>query len=146
MKDKYKIPLKLIELDSQSFHLIAEAFINDLKLNLVIDTGASKTVFDGRILEPALGTSDRFSHKIQSAGIMADEIDSKATLADVFRIGDLVIHDFPVIMIDLEAINKLYRKATGESIHGLLGSDFLLSYRADIDYGKLVMELEKTDS
>jgi hypothetical protein len=146
MINKHKIPLKLIELDDQSFHLLAEAFINDIKLNLVIDTGASKTVFDRKILESTLSYNDNMIHEIQSAGIMADNIDSKMATADIFRIGDLEIHDFPVIMIDLEAINRLYLNATGMTIHGLLGSDFLLNHKADIDYGRLVMVLKKSSS
>jgi hypothetical protein len=141
---KFVIPIKLIELDNQSFHLLIEASINDIPLNLIIDTGASRTVFDKKILEGSLNGREMEMHDIQSAGIMADQIDSKMAIADVFRIGDLELNGYSVIMIDLDAINKLYLKVAGKKIHGLLGSDFLLNMKAIIDYEKLVMILRKS--
>jgi hypothetical protein len=141
---KFLIPIKLIELDDQSFHLLIEASINDIPLNLIIDTGASRTVFDKKILEGSLNGREMEMQNIQSAGIMADQIDSKMAIADVFRIGDLELKGFSVIMIDLDAINKLYLKVAGKNIHGLLGSDFLLNMNAIIDYEKLVLILRKS--
>jgi hypothetical protein len=145
MPDKFFIPVKLVELDNQSFHLLIEARINDISLNLIIDTGASRTVFDKKILEGCFNGHEMELQNIQSAGIMADQIESKMAIADVFRIGNLELNKYPVIMIDLEAINKLYLKVAGEKIHGLLGSDFLLKMRAIIDYEKLVLILRKSE-
>ena len=143
MPDKFHIPVKLIELDDQSFHLLIEASINSIPLNLIIDTGASKTVFDGKILEGSLNCHESEIQNIQSSGIMADKIESKMAIANVFRIGDLELNGYPVVMIDLDAINKLYLKMAGKKIHGLLGSDFLLNMEAIIDYKKLVLILRK---
>ena len=143
MPGKFAIPISLIRLDNQSFHLVVEGMINNIPINLIIDTGASKTVFDKRVLEEKLQISDKGTYHIQSAGIMADHIESKMATAKVFKLGDLKIKNYPVILIDLEAINKLYQKVTGKTIHGLIGSDFLLDMRATIDYKKFILVLRK---
>ena len=143
MPDKFIIPLNLIELDDQSYHLLIKASINSIPLNLIIDTGASKTVFDRKILEESLPAHESEIQNIRSSGIMADNIDSKMGIADIFRIGDLELNGYPVVMIDLDAINKLYLKIAGKKIHGLLGSDFLFEWDAIIDYKKLVLILRK---
>jgi hypothetical protein len=145
MPVKFTIPLKIIELDIQSFHLLVEAKINNIPLNLIIDTGASRTVFDRKILEERLRFTGEKTHDIQSAGIMADQIESRMGLADIFMIGNLNLKDYPVILIDLDAINKLYMKVTGITIHGLLGSDFLVKMKAVIDYKKLLLILRKPE-
>jgi len=64
-------------------------------------------------------------------------------VADSFKLGKLKLKDFPVVLIDLEAINNLYRKVTGKEVHGLLGSDFLLEMNAVIDYSKASLILKK---
>ena len=138
---KFIIPLKVIELDTQSFHVIAEADINGIPLNLIIDTGASRTVFDGETLENFLRKAETYTKSIQSAGLMADKIESKMAIADHFVIGGLRLTDFPVILIDMNAIKDLYIKVTGTTIHGLLGSDFLLKMKSTIDYKKLELVL-----
>jgi hypothetical protein len=143
MPNKFSVPLKLIELDNQSFHLLVEAEINHTPLNLIIDTGASRTVFDRKILVKRIKGRRLEMQNVKSAGIMADQIKSRMAIAEIFRIGDLELKNYQVIMIDLDAINKLYLKLAGEKIHGLLGSDFLLKMRARIDYKKLVLVMRK---
>ena len=143
MPKKISVPLKLIELDDNSFHLLVEAEINNIPLNLVIDTGASRTVFDKKILSKSLKGRKLEIQNVQSAGIMADQIESRMAIAEVFTIGDLKLKNFPVVMIDLDAINKLYLTVAGKKIHGLLWSDFLLRMRAIIDYKKLILIIRK---
>ena len=145
MPQKFVIPLRVIQLDPQSFHLLVEASLNNFPVNLVIDTGASRTVFDNKALGNGLDNLNIEMQEMKSAGIMADHIESKMALAEVFSIGNLKFKQFPVILIDLDAINKLYLNVTGQVIHGLLGSDFLVKMKAIIDYKKLVLILRKPE-
>jgi len=147
MSLNFKIPIKIIELDHKSFHPLIEARINNLPVNLIIDTGASRTVFDKslvgknlRIIEP------NDSDGIQSAGIMAGNIESQFAVAESFKLGKLELYNYPVVLIDLEEINKLYLKVTGRQVHGLLGSDFLLEKNALIDYKKHCLILKIQDA
>lgn len=144
MSDKFTIPVRIVELDHQSFHLLVEASIDGLPLNLVIDTGASRTVFDHKVLEDQIKTYEADPDQIQSAGIMADPIESRIGYAKSFRLGKLELKDFKVVLIDLNAINNLYLKVAGTNIHGLLGSDFLLEMNAVIDYEKARLKLKNS--
>lgn len=120
------------------------ARINTLPVNLIIDTGASRTVFDIAALGNKLPLQyPGETEEIHSAGIMAGNIESQSAVAESFKIGKLELHDFPIILINLEEMNKLYLKVTGKQIHGLLGSDFLLERNAIIDYEKSVLRIKK---
>jgi hypothetical protein len=143
MPSKYKIPVTILELDHKSFHPLIEAKINGLQVNLIIDTGASRSVFDKALLGKKLtlvNTDDL--EEITSAGIMAGNIESQSAVIKSFKLGKLILRDFPVVLIDLESINALYMKVTGKHIHGLLGSDFLLDMNAVINYGKSSLVLK----
>jgi hypothetical protein len=145
MQSKYVIPLEFIKLDTDSFHLLVKAKINRIPVNLVIDTGASRTVFDIKSFENSVKFSDEKSLAIQSAGIMADKIESRAATAEIFKIGKLRLNNHPLILIDLESINDLYQRVTGKKIHGLLGSDFLMKMKSTINYQKMVLILRKPE-
>jgi hypothetical protein len=141
MSANYKIPIKIIELDKKSFHLLIEAKINKLPVNLILDTGASRSVFDKSL--PAVIIPSKANEDIRSAGISAENIDSQHAVIKSFKLGKLKLKNFQAILIDLEEINKLYRKVTGKQIHGLLGSDFLLEMNAVINYGKSYLVLKR---
>ncbi len=47
----FRLPLEVIELDNLSYHILVEGEMNGLPCNLIIDTGASRTVFDRNYFE-----------------------------------------------------------------------------------------------
>ncbi len=142
MTKSYSIEISIIELDNFSFHIITEAFINGLKVNLVIDTGASMSVFDRNFFKDHVSKSAEKQEKIMSAGITASKINAVKSYAENFKIGSLEINQFPMILIDMKRINEVYQKATGKEIHGLIGSDFLVSMNAVIDFGRQLLALK----
>jgi len=144
MSPKYKIPINIIKLDKNSYHLIIEVKINKIPVNVVIDTGASRTVFDKSLLGERLKILKlKEKNKIQSAGIIAGNIESIPAVADSLKLGNLKLKNFPLVLIDMQGINQLYKKITGIEVHGLLGSDFLLDFNAVINYGKGTLILRK---
>lgn len=145
MPSKYKIPIQILKLDKQSYHLLIEGRINKQPVNLIIDTGASRSIFDinmpGIIFpEENLESADT----IHSASISAGSIDNKTGILKSFKLGKLKFKKFPAVLIDLEEMNKLYVGVTGKRIHGLLGSDFLLKMDAVINYGNSTLVLKKS--
>ncbi len=144
MPVNFRIPINIIELDDKSYHLLIQVRINDLPVNVIIDTGASRTVFDKSLLGDKLHILKTLDpEEIHSAGIIAGNIESLAALAASFKLGKLELIDFPVVLIDMEGINQLYMKVTGKEVHGLLGSDFLLDFNAVINYEKASLTLKK---
>jgi hypothetical protein len=137
-----KIPIEIVELDNSSYHLFVEGFVNGRRCDLIIDTGASKTVFALNHVSSMLETPPEMEPGIQSAGINATEMDSHQGILTQFRLGHFYTENYSIILIDLNSIDQLYRNISSKSIWGLIGSDFLLKYKAKIDYSKRMLTLQ----
>lgn len=135
------VPLELIELEDQNFHILLNSQLSDNSWGKwVIDTGASKTVFDIN-LKTHFTTVEMNNTEIQSAGIGEGNIETMAGTVHSLCIGSLQLFNEPVALIDLKFINELYRKFSNVQIVGLIGSDFLVKHQAIINYKKNEMKL-----
>ena len=140
-RKKIEIPVKLVELEEENYHILIEISFFDGKAGVwVIDTGASKTVMDMN-LEQYFTPVENPLTEIQSMGIGDSNIDTKSGIISEIHIGKSVLHDLHVALIDLSQLNSLYHRVTKENITGLIGSDFLFRHRAVIDFKKLLLIL-----
>lgn len=139
---KIVVPIEIIELETQSFHLLVSCQIsNDLSGDLVIDTGASKTVLDRNFVTNYELVENEDS-AIQSKGLGEGSINTEMAKIDSFQLGELFVLGFDCALIDLSGINEMYQQHCQRKICGLLGSDFLLKHRAIIDYEKKELQLD----
>ena len=140
-KKAYTYPIQLIELEDENYHILLETeFLNGIKGKWAIDTGASKSVFDQNQNE-LFELVYQANTEVQSAGIGEDQIDTKSGTLTVFKLGDLILNNWSVAIIDLQYVNRLYKQFANETIFGLLGSDFLVRFQARIDYKKLLLTI-----
>ncbi len=138
---RINLPVILLELDEGNFHILIESKIGDSETShWVIDTGASKTVFDSTLHDKYIISNDLLS-EIESAGIGDSKIETKVGVIERLNIGEKIIVNFSVGLIDLSNLNMLYRQYTNFKISGLIGSDFLQKYKAIIDYERLTISL-----
>lgn len=129
------LPIEIIELEEESYHLFLEAqFSNAIKANLIIDTGASKTVFDKAFVHEFIIENQQRDEEITSSGINNPINDIEFVVLSKITFGNLVIEKFPAATMDLTHINTLYKNFNKKYIAGLIGSDFLVSYNALISY------------
>ena len=138
---RIKIPIQIVELEPDNYHIIISGtFADKESVNWVIDTGASKTVFD-KNLDKYYSVIEGESDEIHTAGI--EEQPQKISLAHLksLQIGKLNTDKLKVALLDLSHINELYKRATNLKICGLIGSDFLMKYVAVINYKKRVLVL-----
>lgn len=139
---KIRIPVEIIELEKDSYHLLVRCQVNgDQNGDLVIDTGASKTVLD-RNFVATYQLIEKMETEIQSRGLGEGSIETEMVRIDFFKLGDLLVENFNCALIDLAGINEMYMHSCQREICGLLGSDFLLKYHAIIDYEKRIVELD----
>ena len=89
-----------------------------------------------------LDHSPEIQPDIQSTGINAIVMESLHGIIRDFKLGDFLINEMKVVLIDLSSINELYKTVSTKIIWGLIGSDFLLKYRARIDYGKKILSIK----
>jgi hypothetical protein len=141
-KRKHELNLKLIELEEGNFHIILSGTINNIhECHWIIDTGASKSVFDVTQID-MYKPIDNPEQEIRSAGIGEGHIETSMGLLERLSFGEVTETDFYVALINFTHINQLYSQFTDSDVHGLLGSDFLLAHQAVIDYRKLTLTLK----
>jgi hypothetical protein len=131
---KNVIPLKIIKMDDHGCHLFINVKFNSkIKGKVIVDTGASKTVFDINLLKDIVKDIHK-PEELKSAGIDANMLESKMGTINILKIGKLKLKKFRVVLLNMDNINNLYEKIHNIKIWGLIGGDFLLKYNAIIDY------------
>ncbi len=122
-------------------HLFVKVWIDTEKqIDMIIDTGASQTVFDKSLSNKYL-KKIKLPTNIKSSGVNA-EIDMHLGKLKLLRFGDFRVSDYVVGITDLSHINQIYEQINGKRIWGLLGSDFCRKYNAKIDYEKKLLHLK----
>lgn len=139
---KYKVQLQLIELEDDNFHLVAPStFGKTLTKYWIIDTGASKTVFDSNLTQHYKDLQEK-PDRVHTAGIGDKPIQTTMGLLSDFTMGKLNVKSLRVALLDLSHIKEYYKQTANISICGLLGGDFLSLNNAVIDYLKKTMTLK----
>lgn len=141
---RIKIPIRIIELEPDNYHImVSSTFENGFSVNWIIDTGASKTVFDKNLNE-YYSELEGESDELHSAGIGEKPMDVILGELRNIKIGSLKTESFKVALLDLSHINQLYSKVSDVKISGLLGSDFLMKHKAVIDYKRKRLVLQNS--
>lgn len=138
---RYKIPIEIIELELENYHpVVSTVFADGTRGKWVVDTGASKSVFDIQLAQH-IAYSEGDKEELHSAGISEEPIQSTLGVLKTVLFGKLQVENMKVALLDLSHINQLYSRATDLKICGLLGSDFLVKHKAVLDYkrSKLVL-------
>lgn len=130
-----KIPIELVELERHNYHLLVKAKFEDGEFGYwIIDTGASKTVFDKGLDQYYNLIEADDDEEYQSAGISEGMVETLVGEVRSVNFGDLKLKDQKVALINLDHVNDIYRKYRDIRICGLLGSDLLKKYQCVIDY------------
>jgi hypothetical protein len=130
-----EIPLHIVELEHDNYHILVEGtFADQTSAFWVIDTGASKTVFDKNLVEYYQVTESDNLDDYQSAGINHEMMETQVGVVSSVEFGDLKIRNRKVALIDLSHVNQIYEKYTSYKIAGLIGGDILMNYSCIIDY------------
>jgi hypothetical protein len=133
---KVKIDLQLVEPEDENYHLLVQSEFADNSTGCwIIDTGASRTVFDVNLKDKYLQTKNE-SNQLHTAGISDKPIETVIARIYSFTIGKFKIENMDAALLDLSHINRLYSQTAGNHICGLLGGDFLVRYKAIVDYRK----------
>lgn len=138
-----KIPFTFVEIEGKGYHLLINVTINGKPASMLIDTGASKTVFDLKRIEPFLENSDFTDNEMLSAGLGTNTLTSKSTVLDSFKIGDFEMIRYSCIVIDMNHVNETYLSIGLKPFEGVLGSDVLYKYKASIDFKTKTLKLRK---
>ena len=136
-----ELPINIINIEGDGFHLIAEGMINNKPARFVVDTGASRTVFDkDRILNYI--DNPEFNEKEGiSAGIGGTDLSSFIFNIEELSFGDLKINGYQAVAMDLSNVNNSYAMIKLPPVDGVLGGDLMKKYQAVINYKLKKMRL-----
>lgn len=137
----FKIPLQLINLQNDGFHILVEVVVFGQPFNVVLDTGASKTVFDKSSIESHIGAEDLLTSDKLSTGLGTNSMESFLIHLPLLHIGQLKIENFEAAVLDLSTISLAYQNLQLPPVIGVLGGDILQRYAAVIDYYNLELKL-----
>ncbi|MDQ3112073.1 MAG: aspartyl protease family protein, partial [Bacteroidota bacterium] len=100
------IPIHLLSIEGDGFHLQVKIKINGKNANAIIDTGASKTVFDKSRIDAFLKKETLTEHDRMSTGLGTASMQSHAVLLRKLSIGKVDIAAYHGVVLDLSHVNQ----------------------------------------
>lgn len=141
----HDIPLELIDLQGDGYHIIVEVELFGQNFQMVVDTGASKTVLDkNTLLSSGIDEDKILSSDLLSTGLGTNNMESYTLCLDSLKIGEWVKTNYTVAVLDLSTINYAYEQIGLNPVIGVLGSDLLKDHQAVIDYNSMRLSLQFT--
>jgi len=138
---RFSVPIRFVEIEQSGVHLAVSGFVNGNLANILIDTGASQTVFDKNRIHLFSDNTELEKAEKLSKGLGTDSMEGYQFQIKQFILGDLLIEDYALVALDLSHINASYQELELAPIDMVLGGDFLKEYAAEIDYEKAELRL-----
>ena len=144
-KGKSHVFLYMVPLQEDSYHVFLDAKVNDKKIRLLLDTGASRTVLDKNYIMALDGDLNIEMNPEMATGLGSSQVENYMCELDSLELGDLRIENWQIGLLDLSHVNQSYANVGINGIEGVLGSDILIYYNAVINYKKksLVLDIKK---
>lgn len=129
------VPLTLISLNDDGFHLLVEITVFGSKYWAVVDTGASRSVFDKGFIE--LNSGDSVTAEENNATTLFTTSATIQAVIPKLKVGKLTIKNYPAVALDLGTVNDAYTQLGHPRVIAIIGSDIFYRYHAKINYKKL---------
>lgn len=137
-----KLPLEIIDMQGDGFHVAIEVMVNNKPARMILDTGASRTVFDENRISNFIENPKLTPNEQLSTGLGTNDMQSNIVSIDSFVLADLHIYDYQTVAIDMSHINQTYEILEMPLIDGVLGGDILNEFSAVIDYRNKTLQLK----
>ena len=134
MRRYIEVPIQLLDIEGDGFHIMVKGTIHGKEANFLIDTGASRSVFDPKTITDFIDDIQFEKKEGMTAGVGSSDLESSTFVIDTISIGGLEINNYEAVALDLENIHEMYAKLALPHIDGILGGDLLKKYKAVINY------------
>lgn len=140
------IPLELVSLQGDGFHLLVEVVVYGQKFNAVLDTGASKSAFDKELIESL--SDDLIQHipDQHAVGLGTTTMERYVAVFSTLEIGEIIIENYEAPVFDLSSIKFAYEQLDLPPVIGVIGGDILMDYKAVINYESLMLTLHQSEN
>ncbi len=146
MRHYIEAPLQLLDIEGEGFHVMVKGTIHGKEASFLIDTGASRSVFDPKTMASFIDDPTFEKKEGLTAGVGSSDLESATFLIQSLTIGDLEINDYEAVALNLENIHEMYAKLGLPHIDGILGGDLLKRHNANINYKAQKMRLSPVTS
>ena len=113
---------------------MVKGLIHGKEANFLIDTGASRSVFDPKTISNFIDDIQFEKKEGLTAGVGSSDLESATFKIDTFSLGALEITNYEAVALDLENIHEMYDKLNLPHIDGIIGGDLLKKHKAVINY------------
>jgi len=137
------LPLTIQPIEDDGFHIITTIKINNKPANVIVDTGASKSVFDENRIGEFVNHYNFTEQDKLSSGLGTNTMQSKSVYIDSLQLNEIEIENYHATLLDLHHVNVSYGKLELQLIDGIIGGDILTDYQATIDYQKKEITLNR---
>ena len=134
MRRYIEVPIQLLDIEGEGFHIMVRGMIHGKEASFLIDTGASRSVFDPKTITAFIEDIQFEKKEGLSAGVGSSDLESATFVIDRLGIGALEITDYEGVALDLENIHEMYGKLGLPHIDGIIGGDVLRRHKAVINY------------
>jgi predicted aspartyl protease len=135
------IRLEIVPIEEDGYHIFITAMINGKAARMLVDTGASRTVFDAERIKSFLSCKNQKFKKIDklSTGLGTNTMESHTINLKSFSLDETVLKDYTAVVLNMEHVNQSYTMLSYPAIDGVLGGDLLHQLKAVIDYRRKQM-------
>ncbi|MCR5013997.1 MAG: retroviral-like aspartic protease family protein [Bacteroidales bacterium] len=134
MRHYVEVPIRLLNIEDEGFHVMIKGKINGMEANFLVDTGASRTIFSLQDLGRFIPQAELEKKEGIAAGIGSENLDSFLFTIDRLQLGDIDLDDYEAAAIDLDSIHENYQKLGLPHIDAVIGGDLLMRLKATINY------------
>ena len=129
-----QIPIRLLDIEGEGFHVMIQGKINGMEATFLVDTGASRSVFDPTVITKFIENPTFQEKGGITAGVGSSDLESSTFIINTLSFGDIEIHNYEAVALDLENIHESYSKLGLPAIDGIIGGDLLYRLTATIKY------------
>lgn len=137
----YSKKIKIININNGGIAIFVDCFVNNEKATLLIDTGASNSIFDANA--SIFSNIKLKENKAECHSINSSDISIMSGQLEKLKIGKFSISIKSAIFSPLDYVNNIFLNNNINIISGILGSDFLKKYKAIINFEKKSLILKK---
>ena len=128
------LPLKPHFIDIDGVHLHLDAILNGTPVNLLLDTGASRSAISSKIASILDSGCENPVPHIESFGF-GDNFDSYVAEVASFEFYGKLLENYQMAIFDFGPLNEMMGRMGFPEIDGMLGGDLLKAVGAKLDYG-----------
>ncbi len=138
-----EIPIEFINLQDRGYHIAVRCKVNEFdNLLLLIDTGASNSVFDIEHIAFSKHEVNPVPEEIISSGFNSEIEKIFLGKIEDLVLGDIQITFNPALFTSLSHVNSVYTDLDIERLSGIIGGDFLRKHSAVIDYESGILKIK----